>query len=257
MNRIDALFQHKTGNILSLYFTAGYPYLEATRDIILELDACGADLLEVGIPFSDPMADGPVIQASSAKALSNGMTIDRLFEQLKDIREHTAIPLVLMGYLNPILQYGMQRFCSRAQAIGIDGLIIPDLPPREYALQYKDIMEAAGLHMIFLATPATPPERLRYIDRLSRGFIYLVTTAGTTGGALTGSAEQQAYFESMRAAGLQNPFVAGFGISTRSDFERVCQYTRGAIIGSRFILALGEEGKSLQSRVRDFVSGFS
>ncbi len=177
MNRIDQLFKKKKSRILSVYFTAGYPALNDTRELISELDAAGADLLEVGIPFSDPVADGPVIQASSAQALSNGMSIDLLFQQLKDIRQHTQIPLVLMGYLNPVLQYGVARFCAAAQAVGIDGLIIPDLPVREYELQYKNTVTAAGLDMIFLITPATPLDRVR----MMRPFKYWFSLPGYFG----------------------------------------------------------------------------
>lgn len=257
MNRIEQMFRNKPANILSVYFTAGYPQLQDTREIILRLDEAGADLLEIGIPFSDPIADGPIIQASSAKALSNGMTIDLLLQQLKDIRRHTQIPLVLMGYLNPILQYGMERFCVAAKEVGIDGLIIPDLPVREYTLHYKAILEAAGLYMIFLITPATSPDRVKEIDRLSKGFIYLVTSAGTTGGSLEISKGQQEYFETISSAGLQNPLIAGFGISNKKDFDLICTYAQGAIIGSKFIRALGEEGKDLQTKVREFIDALN
>lgn len=213
-------------------------------------------MLEIGIPFSDPVADGPVIQDSSTIALRNGMSIGLLFRQLQGIRDETAIPLVLMGYVNPVLQYGMERFCADAKAAGIDGLIIPDLPVREYALHYKDIVEAAGLHMIFLVTPATPADRIQEIDRLSRGFIYLVTAAGTTGGALSGSDEQQAYFEHIGRSGLTRPLVAGFGISNKQDFNRVCQYTRGAIVGSAFIRMLGAANTDLRGNIAEFVQAF-
>ncbi|PSK92559.1 tryptophan synthase subunit alpha [Taibaiella chishuiensis] len=256
MNRIDHLFQNREQPVLSVYFTAGYPGRDDTREIILSLDAAGADMLEIGIPFSDPVADGPVIQDSSAIALRNGMSIGLLFRQLQGIRDETAIPLVLMGYVNPVLQYGMERFCADAKAAGIDGLIIPDLPVREYALHYKDIVEASGLHMIFLVTPATPADRLQEIDRLSRGFIYLVTAAGTTGGALSGSDEQQAYFEHIGRSGLTQPLVAGFGISNKQDFNRVCQYTRGAIVGSAFIRMLGAANTDLRGNIAEFVQAF-
>lgn len=257
MSRIEQTFLNKKSPILSVYFTAGYPTLNDTRELILELDAAGADLLEVGIPFSDPMADGPVIQDSSAQALHNGMTIDLLFQQLKDIRQQTQIPLVLMGYLNPVLQYGMQRFCADAQAVGVDGVIIPDLPSREYELHYRDIVEAAGLDMIFLITPATTLDRVRAIDRLSSGFIYLVTSAGTTGGTLKVSPAQEEYFKSISKAGLKNPVVAGFGISNKKDFDLICNYAQGAIIGSAFIKALSKPGESLKTKVRDFVAGIN
>ena len=256
MNRIDQLLLNRQDPVLSFYFTAGYPGRDDTRDVILALDAAGADLLEVGIPFSDPVADGPVIQESSAQAIRNGMSIGLLFQQLKTIRADTAIPLVLMGYLNPVLQYGIERFCADARAAGIDGLIIPDLPVREYALHYKTITEAAGLHMIFLVTPATPIERVLEIDRLSRGFIYLVTSAGTTGGALAGNSEQQAYFERIAGAGLQNPLIAGFGIGDKADFEQVCRYTSGGIIGSRFIRTLEAAGNDLRGSISRFVTSF-
>lgn len=257
MSRIEQLFRDKQAPILSLYFTAGYPQLQDTCEIILASDAAGADLLEIGIPFSDPMADGPVIQESSAGALHNGMTIALLFAQLKEIRQHTQIPLVLMGYLNPILQYGMQQFCDAAREVGIDGLIIPDLPAREYELHYKAMVEAAGLDMIFLITPATAMDRVKEIDRLSSGFIYLVTAAGTTGGELTISPAQQAYFETIREAGLENPLMAGFGISNKREFELMCRYTQGAIIGSSFIRTLTAGADNLKKTIREFVAGLN
>lgn len=247
MNRINTLFQTKQKDILSVYFTAGFPQLEDTVPIIKELEAHQVDLIEVGIPFSDPMADGVVIQNSGNKALKNGMSLRKLFEQLEDIRPQVKIPLVMMGYLNPILHFGFERFCQECRRVGIDGLIIPDLPMDDYLNHYKAITEANGLRFTFLITPETSEERIRTIDENTNGFIYMVSSAATTG-------EQQsfegkvAYFNRINNMGLKNPRLIGFGISNKETMEQVAAHSSGAIIGSAFIKAL-EESATIQEGV--------
>lgn len=257
MNRIQSLFQRKKHGILSFYCTAGYPALEDTVSMILELEKFGADMIEIGIPFSDPLADGPVIQQSSHAALMNGMSIPELFLQLKDIRQKTGIPFILMGYLNPIMQYGIRSFCRDASACGVDGLIIPDLPLPVYEMEWKDIIEEYELNMIFLITSQTAPDRIRKIDQLSKGFIYMVTTAATTGNGLAFNDSLKTYFTAVKNMKLSNPIIAGFGISNKADFDRVCQYTNGAIIGSGLIRVLRDCPRDFSIPVRDFVQSFS
>ncbi|MFA6059222.1 MAG: tryptophan synthase subunit alpha [Taibaiella sp.] len=256
MNRIQSLFQSKEQSVLSFYCTAGYPALKDTVPLILELEASGADMIEIGIPFSDPLADGPVIQQSSQTALTNGMSIPELFLQLKDIRQKTNIPLLLMGYLNPIMQYGIRSFCKDASTCGIDGLIIPDLPLLVYEVEWKSIMEEYQLNMIFLITPHTTSERIREIDRLSKGFIYMVTSAATTGSGLVFDDSLKTYFRTVQNMKLSNPIIAGFGISNKADFDQVCHYTNGAIIGSGLIRVLGNCSGGFGRPVRDFVEPF-
>ncbi len=241
MNRIDQLFQKKKNDILSIYFTAGYPNFDDTVTVIEALEKHGVDLLEIGVPFSDPMADGPVIQASGTRALVNGMSVKRLFEQLKDIRQSVSIPLVLMGYLNPILQFGFERYCEMAAQCGIDGLIIPDLPFVEYMESYKSIAEGHGLHTIMLITPETSEERIRLIDENTRGFIYMVSSASVTGAKHAFSEENLAYFRRVNSMQLKNPRLIGFGISNKATFEAACQEASGAIIGSKFVSLLDGE----------------
>jgi tryptophan synthase alpha chain len=241
MNRIDQLFQQKKENILSVYFTAGYPRLDDTGRVMQALEEVGVDMLEIGVPFSDPMADGPVIQASGTQALRNGMSVKTLFSQLEDIRNSVTIPLVLMGYLNPILQFGFENYCKRAAACGIDGLIIPDLPFVEYLENYKPVADRYGLHMIMLITPETSEERIRLIDDQTSGFIYMVSSASVTGSRNSFGEENLAYFRRVNAMGLKNPRLIGFGISNRETFDAACREAAGAIIGSRFIALLGNE----------------
>lgn len=256
MNRIQALFRKKKQGILSFYCTAGYPGLEDIVPLILELEASGADMIEIGMPFSDPLADGPVIQQSSQTALANGMSIPELFFQLKDIRQKTDIPFLLMGYLNPIIQYGIRSFCRDARNSGIDGLIVPDLPLLVYEEEWEGIVEEYELNMIFLVTPYTTPARIRKIDRLSKGFIYMITAAATTGGALICDDSLKGYFAAVQKMKLNNPLIAGFGINNKNDFDRVCRYTNGAIIGSGLIRVLeGAEG-DFNRPVREFVQSF-
>jgi len=241
MNRIDQLFQQKKEQILSVYFTAGYPALNDTVTVIQALEKEGVDLIEIGVPFSDPMADGPVIQASGAKALQNGMSVKTLFTQLAGIRSSVSIPLVLMGYLNPIMQFGFDHYCEEAARCGIDGLIIPDLPFAEYMESYKPIADRHGLHVIMLITPETSEERIRLIDKHTSGFIYMVSSASVTGAKSAFSDVNIDYFRRVNAMQLKNPRLIGFGISNKETFDAACREASGAIIGSRFITLLGSE----------------
>ena len=237
-NRIESLFSSKQNNILSVYFTAGYPSLNDTISIIQTLEKSGVDLIEIGMPFSDPLADGPVIQESSMTAINNGMTIHVLFEQLKEIRNSVKIPLVLMGYINPVMQYGMEEFAIKASQIGIDGVIIPDLPLAEYMSDYKTIFFKNNLKNIFLITPQTSEERIRLIDNSTDGFIYMVSSASITGSKEGISDSQLIYFDRIRNMNLKNARLIGFGISNHESFASACQYANGAIIGTAFIKAI-------------------
>lgn len=241
MNRIDKLFEKEKNGILSVYFTAGFPNLNDTVPIIQSLEKNGVKLIEIGIPFSDPMADGPVIQASGSKALQNGMSLKLLFSQLSTVRKSVQIPLVLMGYLNPIMQFGFDRFCAEAKRCGIDGIIIPDLPFEDYLENYKSIAEAYGLHMIMLITPETSDERIRLIDKHTDGFIYMVSTASVTGAKSAFRDENISYFQRVNAMNLKNPRLIGFGISNKSTFDAACDNASGAIIGSKFVSLLESE----------------
>ena len=237
MNRLHKLFLQKNQNLLSVYFTAGYPAPDGTRQTILDLAAAGADLVEVGIPFSDPLADGPTIQASSHAALEAGMSLEKLFSQLEGIRSETQMPIVLMGYLNPVLQFGMERFCTRCTEVGVDGVILPDLPLAFYEKNYAALFAKHDLCPIFLITPQTSEERIRELDAASRGFLYAVSTASTTGGAGGFGEAQVAYFQRIAKLKLKNPVLVGFGISDKKAFETVCQYLNGGVVGSAFIRA--------------------
>lgn len=241
MNRIDKLFKDKKENILSVYFTAGYPAPDDTVKVINTLEKHGADLLEIGVPFSDPMADGPVIQWSGNESLRNGMSVKKLFAQLKDVRQKASIPLILMGYMNPVMQYGFENYCQKAAECGVDGLIIPDLPFAEYVESYKPITEKYGLHMIMLITPETSEERIRMIDENTSGFIYMVSTASVTGAKSTFSEENLAYFRRVNEMKLKNPRLIGFGISNKETFDAASRESSGAIIGSKFITLLNSE----------------
>jgi tryptophan synthase alpha chain len=255
MNRIDRLFQEKQKDILSVYFTAGYPKLEDTVPIIRELSAQGVDLIEIGIPFSDPMADGPTIQQSGTVALLNGMTLRKLFEQLKTIRQQTDIPLILMGYLNPVMQYGVEAFCRDCAEAGIDGMILPDLPFADYLKDVKPAAERYGLHCIMLITPETSDERIRLIDGATDGFIYMVSTASTTGAKERFDEKTLDYFRRIDGLKLRNPRLVGFGISNRATFEAAALHARGAIVGSEFIRLLGSCA-TIPEAVRKLVSTF-
>ncbi len=240
-NRIDQKFEEDK-KLLSIYFSAGHPNLDDTVPILNALQSSGVDMVEIGLPFSDPLADGPTIQESSTQALKNGMTTETLFNQLEGIRKSIHIPLVLMGYFNPMMQYGIKKFCARCQAIGIDGLIIPDLPVDVYHEQYKPLFDQYGLYNMFLITPQTSEERIRYIDSVSSGFIYMVSSASVTGAKSDFGAEQASYFERIAQLGLNTPTVVGFGISNAATFQAATQYSKGAIIGSAFIKFLEEKG---------------
>ena len=241
MNRINQKLQENK-KLLSIYFTAGYPNLDDTVPILKALQDSGVDMVEIGLPFSDPLADGPTIQESSTAALKNGMHTELLFEQLKDIREHIHIPLILMGYFNPMLQYGVEDFCKKCAEMGIDGIIMPDLPLDVYQDEYEAIFKQHGLINIFLITPQTSEERIRAIDRASEGFIYMVSSASTTG-AKTGFGEtQNLYFERIAALGLSSPQIVGFGISNADTFKAATAKAKGAIIGSAFIKNITQRG---------------
>ena len=241
MNRITNLFETKKDGILSVYFTAGYPRLEDTTQILQELEAKGINMVEVGIPFSDPMADGPVIQESSTQALRNGMSIRLFFQQLKEIRQSVQIPIILMGYLNPIMQYGFEAFCQSCVEVGVDGMIIPDLPYADYMADYKAIADRYDLKMIMLITPETSEERIRLIDAHTSGFIYMVSSAATTGAQQSFNEQKQAYFRRINAMNLRNPRLVGFGISNKATFEAAASNSSGAIIGSKFVQLLKSE----------------
>jgi tryptophan synthase alpha chain len=241
MNRINQkLLEDK--KLLSIYFSAGYPSLNDTVKIIQDLEKSGVDMIEIGLPFSDPLADGPTIQESSTQALHNGMTTKLLFEQLTTIRETVKIPLIIMGYFNPMLQYGVEEFCKKCAEIGIDGLIIPDLPVAIYADDYKAIFEKYGLINVFLITPQTSEDRIRFIDSVSNGFIYMVSSASVTGSQSGFGSSQESYFKRIADMNLKNPQIVGFGISDKTTFNQATQYAKGAIIGSAFIKNLTENG---------------
>lgn len=253
MNRIDTFFQQKKSQILSVYFSAGHPQLNDTAEIICQLDKAGADLIEVGIPFSDPVADGPVIQQSSLKALKNGMTVKLLFEQLEGIRSITQIPIILMGYLNPVMQYGIEKFCERCTEVGVDGLILPDLPPDLYNEQYRKLFEKHNLSNILLVPPQTSDERIRQLDEWTAGFLYVVAASSTTGAKQGFQPYQIDFFKRLEPLGLKKPRLAGFGISDRETFTEACNYLNGAIIGSAFVKTLDEPGE-LEEKIMDFIS---
>jgi tryptophan synthase alpha chain len=261
MNRLDALFQSKPRHILNVYFTAGYPELDSTVPVIRGLAGAGADLIEIGMPYSDPMADGETIQQSSMRALQNGMTLRHLFAQIAEARTHTDIPLVMMGYYNQVMQYGAERFVTAASRAGVDGLILPDLPAYEYARDFRRLAEHAGLQMSFLVTPQTTDERIREIAGSSSGFLYVVSSSSITGGSTGITDQQEAYFRRIAKLNLPNPKLIGFGISDASSFRRACRHFNGAIIGSAFIRALagrgGEETEVSQAFVRSILAAES
>ncbi len=253
MNRIDKLFQEKKKNILSIYITAGYPLIDSTMEIIKYLSGSGVDMIEIGMPFSDPLADGPVIQGSSVQALKNGMNMKLLFTQLAEIRKTITIPLLLMGYINPVLKFGMENFCRKCADTGIDGVILPDLPPELYSEHYSGLFEGSGLYNILLISPQTDNERIRMIDRISRGFVYVVSSSSTTGMRRSFSEEQIAYFRRIREMNLRNPLLIGFGISGKESFDLACREADGAIIGSAFIKMLHEKRVNAED-IRRFIN---
>ena len=247
MNRIHSKLSQE-GKLLSIYFTAGFPNLDDTATIIEQLEQSGVDMIEIGLPFSDPLADGPTIQESSTQALKNGMTTTLLFDQLKDIRSTVKIPLIIMGYFNPVLQYGVEAFCAKCAEVGIDGLILPDLPLAEYQEQYQAIFERYGLVNVFLITPQTSEARVREIDAASNGFIYMVSSASTTGATSSFGHDQTTYFKRIASLQLKNPQIVGFGISNAETFTSATETAKGAIIGSAFIKMLRKDGVAGTSR---------
>jgi tryptophan synthase alpha chain len=256
MGRIDELFKKKSTGVLNVYFTAGYPTLESTMDIMKGIQSGGADLIEIGMPYSDPLADGPVIQESSSVALENGMSIDKLFEQLKGFRDKITLPVVLMGYMNPVLQYGFERFCNQAAEVGVDGLILPDLPAYEFDHHYGKILREKGLDFVFLVTPETSESRVRQLDELSTGFLYAVSSSSTTGKDKDFH-KVVTYLNRLKSYALKNPFLVGFGIKDKASFDFVKPHANGAIIGSAFIQALSnqnEPGKIAENFVKQVLN---
>lgn len=245
------MFKRKQERILNIYCTAGYPQLDSTLKIMKAVQDNGADIIELGMPYSDPLADGPVIQASSTIAIANGMTIKKLFEQLKDFRSEIQIPVILMGYMNPVLQYGFEKFCADAAAVGIDGLIIPDLPEYEFETEYGDIIKKYGLDFIFLVTPETSDERIKKLDELSTGFLYAVSSSSTTGSDKN-MADVNSYLQKLKNLQLRNSILVGFGIKDKQTFDAACQYANGAIIGSAFVKAL-EGSENEEDSVKQFL----
>lgn len=241
MSRIKNIFQSKASHILNVYCTAGYPRLNSTLEVMKALQENGADIIELGMPYSDPLADGPIIQQSGSVALANGMTIKFLFDQLKDFRKEISVPVVLMGYMNPVLQYDFEKFCGDAAAVGIDGLIIPDLPEHEFETEYGAIIKKYGLDFIFLVTPETCEERIKKLDRLSTGFLYAVSSSSTTGSDKN-MTDVKSYLQKLQNLKLNNPVLVGFGIKDKTTFEAACANARGAIIGSAYVKALSGEG---------------
>jgi tryptophan synthase alpha chain len=257
MSRIAALFERKPKRVLNVYCTAGFPQLDDTTKLVRALAENGADMIELGMPYSDPLADGPVIQHSSSIALANGMTIKTLFEQLQGFRDalpkHLGenLPVLLMGYMNPVLQYGFEKFCADASAVGIDGLILPDLPMFEYETEYGPVIRRYGLDFIFLVTPETSEERVRQLDGLSSGFLYAVSSSSTTG-SNKNLTDVSAYLRKLQDMKLKNPILVGFGIKDRESFDVACTHAEGAIIGTAFIKALENKGPG-EKTVKEFL----
>jgi len=251
MNTEDVFSRPDGKRLLSIYYTAGYPTLDSTLPIAEELERAGVDFLEIGFPYSDPVADGEAIQHSSEVALRNGMNLETLFGQLKDLRKRVSVPVFLMGYCNPVLRYGVENFCRSCQEVGVSGAIIPDLPMYEYESLYRDVFERHGISNVFLVTPQTSEERIRKIDDLSRSFIYLLSSNATTGGMLEVGEGAEAYFKRIRDMNLKNPLVIGFGISSAETFRKATDYAKGAIVGSAFVRLLGAAG--YEKKVSEFV----
>lgn len=255
MNRLEILFSTKKHHILNVYGTAGFPKLNSTLEMMRSLQECGADMMELGMPYSDPLADGPVIQHSNAIALSNGMTMQKLFAVLKDFRKEIHIPVILMGYLNPVLQFGFEKFCAAAASVGIDGLIIPDLPEFEFEKEYGAIIKKYGLSFSFLVTPETPDVRVKKLDSLSSGFLYAVSASATTGGN-THVSDIASYLSRLQLLNLKNPVLVGFGIKDKNSFNTACRYAQGAIIGSAYIAALGKN-ENVNAATKSFLSSIT
>ncbi len=252
MSRLKELFVSKKSKVLNVYCTAGFPELNSTIKIMQALETNGANIIELGMPYSDPLADGPVIQASGNIALANGMTIKVLFDQLKDLRKTVTVPVILMGYMNPVIQYGFEKFCSEAASVGVDGLILPDLPEHEFEIEFGAIIKKNGLDFIFLVTPETSEERLRKLDSLSTGFLYAVSSSATTGSDKDFNAVEK-YLLRLQGMNLKNPVLVGFGIKDKETFESASKYSNGAIIGTAFIKAL-ENSKDIALSVKQFLS---
>lgn len=253
MSRIQELFKRKQKKVLNIYCTAGYPLLNSTIEVMEALEENGADIIELGIPYSDPLADGPVIQESGGVALQNGMTIKTLLGQLQQLRSSVSVPVILMGYINPVLQYGFERFCKEVAEAGVDGLIFPDLPIREFDTEYGPVIKKYGLDFIFLVTPETSEERIRKIDDLSTGFIYAVSSSSTTGKDKNFS-DVEVYLRKLKDMQLKNPVMVGFGIKDKASFESACCYANGAIIGSAYIKAL-QSGADIKETTKKFLEG--
>jgi tryptophan synthase alpha chain len=237
MNKLDILFAEKKKNVLNIFCTAGYPKMDSLAKVIPALQNNGADIIEIGIPYSDPIADGPVIQQSNMLALQNGITIQLLFKQLTALKNKINIPIILMGYLNPVLQFGIEKFCEAAASVGVSGIILPDLPIYEFENMYKPVFEKYKLHFIFLVSPHTSEARIKQADKLSSGFLYAVSSSATTGTTNTFNG-QQAYFKKIKSLKLKNPVLIGFGIKDKTSFDAACKYANGAIIGSAYIKAI-------------------
>lgn len=252
MSRIIELFNRKKEKVLNVYCTAGFPNLDSTLEVMKALEENGADMIELGIPYSDPLADGPVIQHSGSIALNNGMTIKNLFEQLVNFRKEITVPVLLMGYMNPVLQYGFEKFCTDAASAGIDGLIFPDLPEYEFGNEYGASIKKHGLDFVFLVTPETTNERIKKLDELSSGFLYAVSSSSTTGSDKN-MTNVELYLEKLQNLQLKNPVLVGFGIKDKATFEAACSHARGAIIGTAYIKALEKNG-SIAENTRVFLS---
>ncbi len=252
MNRIQKLFGEKKTNILNVFYTAGFPNLTDTVSIAEFLEQAGVDIIEIGIPFSDPIADGPVIQESNKIALENGMTLKLLLQQVKEARTKVNLPIILMGYINPIMQYGIEKFCNDAASAGIDGVILPDMPMDIYQTEYKSIFESYKLSNTFLISPTTSEKRIRQIDEATNGFIYAVSSSSTTGARQGFDEEQENYFKKLQSMKLKNPFLIGFGISNHQTFSRACEYASGAIVGSAFITLL-KDSNNIKVDIQKFV----
>ncbi len=257
MNRIDELFRRKSKRVLNVYCTAGYPEVSSTPEVLKALQESGADMIEIGMPYSDPLADGPVIQGSSSKAIANGMTLQKLFSDLKGFRNQINLPVILMGYMNPVLQYGFEKFCADCAEVGVDGLIIPDLPMYEFETEYGPLIREHGLRFVFLVTPESSDDRVKKLDDLSSGFLYAVSSSSTTGNEKNID-KQLNYFQRLQNMKLKNPVLIGFGIKNRETFDTACAYANGAIIGTAYIKALENvngEKDSITRTTKEFING--
>ena len=252
MNKLDEIFKSGKKNLLNIYCTAGYPYKESTGEVMLALQKHGADMIEIGIPYGDPVADGPVIQQSNMRALQKGMNVALLLQQLEEVKEAITVPVILIGYLNPVLQYGIEKFCADAKSAGVHGIILPDLPIHEFKNEYKSIFKKHKLHFIFLITPETSEKRIREMDKSGSGFLYAVSSSSTTGSTIAGE-NKSGYFKKLSRLKLKNPIMIGFGISDRNSFENACKYASGAIIGSAYIKTIGDNG-DIDELTRQFIS---